>query len=270
MNATVKLALVTGAGSGLGAAMAAVLAREGYGVWVTDSDADRARAQARKLTDEGLVAWPLELDVTADEHWRGARAAVGDRRLDVLINNAGVAVGGSLEDTPMEDWQWVMAINLMGVVRGCKTFAPVMREQGGGHIVNVASFAGLAGAPEINAYGVSKAGVIALSEQMRAELGPAGVGVSVLCPAFVQTNLMDSFRSHDPRQKEQVKRWMAGSGVTPEHVATAVMRAIRRNRFLVLTHRDTRWSWRFKRHFPGLYRRMIDRLARRMHARNAA
>lgn len=264
MNATVKLALVTGAGSGLGAAMATALARSGYGVWVTDRDAERARAQSKALTDKGLVAWPLELDVTADEHWRGARAAVGERRLDVFINNAGVAVGGSLEDTPLEDWQWVLGINLMGVVRGCRTFAPVMRAQGGGHIVNVASFAGLAGAPEINAYGTSKAAVIALSEQLRAELGPAGVGVSVLCPAFVATNLMESFRSRDPRQKERVQRWMAKSGVTAEDVADQVMRGIRRNRFMILTHRDTRWSWRIKRHAPRVYQKMIDRMAGRI------
>jgi NADP-dependent 3-hydroxy acid dehydrogenase YdfG len=258
-----SVALITGAGSGLGEAMARRFAREGWSVVVADIDSHRAESVAHSL---GSSALPAVIDVTKPGDWERMRAMVKERfgHLDVLINNAGVAVGGSLEETSIEDWRWVIDIDLMGVVIGCKTFAPMMRGQGSGHIINVASYAGFAGAPNINAYGTAKAGVIAMSEMLRAELNEAGVQVSVLCPAFVTTRLTETMRAPDPGYHKRVSRWMERSGVTAEDVAKVVWKAVGRPRFLLLTHADTRWMWRLRRWAPETYFRMVMRQVRRM------
>ncbi len=257
-------ALVTGGGSGLGEALVQRLVDEGWSVIVADRDAERAATVADALGEQAL---PLTMDVREASDWAKAEELVVSTfgGLDVLVNNAGVATGGTLEESPIEDWQWVTDINLLGVVRGCRQFAPMMRRQGSGHIVNVASFAGLAGAPGINAYGTIKAAVVALSEQLRAELAPCGVSVSVLCPAFFRTRLMEDFRSPNAEDdRRRVLRWMETSGVTAADVADQVYRALLRPRFMILTHGNTRWAWRFKRFFPELYFRMVRRTAERM------
>ncbi|NEZ04084.1 SDR family NAD(P)-dependent oxidoreductase [Wenzhouxiangella sp. XN201] len=254
-------ALITGAASGLGEAMARRFAAGGWQVIIADRNIDVARRVAESL-GEGNEA--VALDVTEPEQWQALVEHVRETRgrLDLLVNNAGVAVGGSLEDTPAEDWRWVIDIDLMGVVWGCKAFAPMLREQGHGHVVNVSSFAGLAGAPQINAYGTAKAGVIAMSEMLRTELAPAGVHVSVLCPAFVRTNLTQTMRAPDGYHK-RVERWMDTSGVTVEDVAETVFGAVGKRRFMLLTHGNTRWLWWIKRWFPELYHRMIMRSVRK-------
>ncbi|AKS41757.1 SDR family oxidoreductase [Wenzhouxiangella marina] len=248
--------LITGGGAGLGEAMARRFAAAGYAVMVADLDEDRARGVAESL---GASARWFVMDITDESAWTRAIEAVREEfgGLDVLVNNAGVAVGGSLEETSMEDWRWVIEIDLLGVVAGCKAFAPMMREQGRGHIINVASFAGFAAAPGINAYGTAKAGVVALSEMLRAELAPAGVEVSVLCPAFVKTRLTETMRAPDDSYQRRVERWMQNSGVTAEDVAQTVFAAVRRPRFMLLTHGNTRWAWRLKRWFPERYYRML-------------
>jgi NADP-dependent 3-hydroxy acid dehydrogenase YdfG len=264
-----RTALITGAASGLGAAMAARFTTGGWRVIIADRDLDAARNTAAELGD---AAEAVALDVTRPEQWTELAERLGaeGRPVDVLINNAGVAVGGSLDETPLEDWQWVIDIDLMGVVHGCKAFVPMMRERRRGHIINVASFAGLAGAPQINAYGTAKAGVVALSEMLRAELALDGVEVSVLCPAFVRTRLTDTMRAPDGSYHKRVERWMDRSGVSADDVAEVVWQAVRKPRFLLLTHRDTRWLWRLKRFFPGLYFRLMMRGVRKAMARHGS
>lgn len=251
--------LITGGGSGLGEAMARTFSRNGWKVAVTDIDLDRALSVADDLDGEGHLAF--RLDVTCDEDWRQAERNVTHEwgALDVLVNNAGIARGGSTEATDFADWDQVLAINLLGVVRGCRQFIPVMRRFRSGHIVNVASWAGLAGAPNIAAYGTAKAAVVALSEMLRAELYPHGINVSVACPAFVRTRLLESFRSPDPGDARRVERWMERSPVSAGDVAEQIYRAVRRRRFMILTHADTRRYWRLKRWFPELYFRLLMR-----------
>ncbi|MEE4331258.1 MAG: SDR family NAD(P)-dependent oxidoreductase [Wenzhouxiangella sp.] len=250
--------LITGAGAGLGEAMARRFDKAGWAVLVADRDEDRARSVADSL---GRDSRHLAMDVVEPADWERAVAMVEEHfgKLDVLVNNAGVAVAGTLEETSLEDWRWVIDIDLMGVVMGCKAFAPMLRAQGQGHIVNVASFAGFAGAPGINAYGTAKAGVIALSELLRAELKPAGVEVSVLCPAFVKTRLTETMRAPDDSYSRRVERWMENSGVSADDVAAVVEEAVGKPRFLLLTHRNTRWIWRFRRFFPERYFRFMMR-----------
>ena len=254
--------LISGAGAGLGEAMARRFAAAGWQVIVADMAEDRARSVADSLGERGHA---LVMDVTDEQAWTKAAAMVAERygSLEVLINNAGVAVGGTLEETSIEDWRWVMDIDLIGVVLGCKAFAPLMRSQGRGHIVNVASFAGFAAAPGINAYGTAKAAVIAMSEMLRAELDEAGVAVSALCPAFVPTRLTETMRAPDESYNRRVERWMERSGVKAEHVAEVVYKAIERPRFMLLTHGNTRWAWRIRRWFPEFYFRMLMRGVRR-------
>lgn len=261
-----KVAVITGAGSGLGAAMARRFADEGWRILVTDQHASRAETVVGELSGDGHAAQVL--DVTDPDGWRtlAERVDADFGRIDLLVNNAGVATGGMLGETPLEDWRWVLDINLMGVVRGCHEFVDRFRRQGSGHIVNVASWAGLAGAPGIASYGTAKAAVVSFSEMLRAELDPAGVRVSVLCPAFVKTGLTETMRAPDDSYSARVQRWMEKSGVSAEDVAGVVVDAVRSGRFLLLTHPETRWQYRIKRWFPGLYYRMLMRTMKKMMA----
>ncbi len=260
--------LITGAGAGLGEAMARRFSAAGWSVIVADLDEERARVVAETLTPGSRH---VAMDVTDESGWQQLVALVRDEygQLDVLVNNAGVAAGGSLEETSLEDWRWVMEIDLMGVVMGCKAFAPLMREQGRGHIINVASFAGFAAAPGINAYGTAKAAVIALSEMLRAEMVDAGVSVSALCPAFVKTRLTETMRAPEASYQKRVERWMTESGVTAGDVAEIVYRAVLKPRFMLLTHTNTRWLWRLRRWFPEIYFRILMRSIRKIEKRRA-
>jgi NADP-dependent 3-hydroxy acid dehydrogenase YdfG len=241
--------LVTGAGSGLGRAVATRFAGTGARVLVSDVDLTAAEAVAKEL---GQTA--RELDVTSDAAWAGALEYCQEDwgGLDVLVNNAGVAAGGRFERIPIEDWDWIWEVNLKSVVRGCRTFVPLFKEQHAGHIVNVASLAGIMNLPAMSSYNVTKAGVIALSETLRLELEPYGVHTTVVCPAFVRTNLGVRLRSPDPGVAQLVDKLMASSKVTADDVAAQVVDAVADRRFLVLTHRDGRRSARLKRYVPRL------------------
>ena len=250
---------ITGAGSGFGAALARHYASDGWNVAVTDIDEERARQTLFEIDRHGGNNICMPLDIVKPEDWSCLEDAVKNHwgGLEVLVNNAGVAAAGNVEDTSMEDWAWVLDVDLMGVVRGCHQFAGMMKHQHAGHIVNVSSFAGLAGLPFVSAYGVAKAGVIALSEALRAEMHPHGVGVTVACPAFVKTGLLDSFRETKPGTKARVTRWMENSGITADQVAKDIAAAVDQKKFLLLTHGQTRTAWRMKRWFPERYYKMI-------------
>lgn len=263
--------LITGAGSGFGRALARLYGGMGARVGVTDVDAGRARAVLAEVTAAGGTGFASRADVTRIADWDALHAQVMERwgALDILVNNAGVAAAGRLEDTPLEDWRWILETDLFGVVAGCHRFLPLLRKQAHGHIVNVASFAGMTPVPEVSAYATAKAAVVALSEQLRVDLAGSGVGVSVVCPAYVRTGLLDTFRSRDERHRRLAQRWMERSPVTAQQVAEAIREAIERGRFLVLTHRETRWLWRFRRWFPGLYYRMMVNVSGRLKAGSA-
>ncbi len=252
--------LITGAGSGLGRALARRYAAAGYAVCVADIRADRAQETVDALG--GDPHWAIACDIGSDASMEALRDAVHARwpRLDVLVNNAGVASGGSLLDAPMEEWHWMLNLNLLGVVRGCRMFAPAMVAAGGGRIVNVASFAGLAGAPGLMSYSVAKAGVVALSESLRAELHARGVGVCVVCPSFFRTNLTENFRGH-PKMLGIANKLMDGARESADDIAAAVFAQVEAGTFLVLPTAAERWRWRLKRFLPGLYFKKLLQLA---------
>ena len=255
---------ISGAGSGFGAALANKYAADGWKVAVTDIDVERAHQTLYEIQQLGGKGFSMLLDTTQPAHWQQLEDAVTREwgGLQVLVNNAGVATAGNVEDTSMEDWQWVLDIDLMGVVRGCHQFARMFKQQGMGHFVNVSSFAGLAGLPFIVSYGVAKAGVVALSEALRAEMAPHGVGVTVVCPAFVRTRLLDTFRATKPEMQATVTRWMDNSGVTADDIARDIQTAVDKNTFLLLTHASTRKSWQLKRWFPERYFKQVVKHSR--------
>ncbi len=234
-----RRALVTGAASGLGRAIATRFVEDGWRVLLTDVNEDALAVTQRDLERIGDVA-ARRLDVRDDGDWERARQWCEDtwEGLDLLVNNAGVAAGGRMELTSMDDWDWIIELNLKSVIRGCRTFIPLFKQQGTGHIVNTASLAGIANLPAMASYNVTKAAVISLSQTLRYELTPYGIGTSVLCPGFVNTNLGSSMRSPDPVAIEQANRLISNATVTAEEVADKVFKAVEKNRFLILTHRE--------------------------------
>lgn len=265
--------LITGAASGLGLALATGYARDGWRVLLTDLDQaglDRAvdavagDAPGAAATRERLAT--LVLDVRSDADWETARSWVASTwgGLDVLVNNAGVATGGRFELLPQEDWDWIVGINLMGVVRGCRTFVPVMRAQGSGHLVNVASAAGLLNPPVMASYNVVKAGVVSLSETLRHELEPAGIRTSVVCPTFFRTGLAGTFRTPDEAVRRTMEKLVTQSDVPAEVIAERIRAAVAKGRFLILTDREGVVAFAVKRFVPALFRREARKGATRL------
>lgn len=272
--------LITGAGSGLGLALAHRFAAAGDRVLLTDVDGDAlvaavaAVAGAEAAVGDGAPtasAHGLTLDVRSDERWAAVRGWCEEHwgGLDVLVSNAGVAAGGRFSRQPIEDWDWVLEIDLMGVVRGCRTFVPLMEAQGSGQLVNVASLAGLINPPANAAYNVAKAGVVSLSETLRLELEPAGIGVTVVCPSFFRTGLTATFRSPDAAVSGLMDKLVGQSSTPADAIAAQVVDAVAKRRFLLLTDRDGRGSYLVKRFLPPLFlsqarkrtRRLLERIA---------
>lgn len=262
-----RTAFITGGSMGLGRAIAVCLA--GYGANVvaaarSDGIYETVELVAEETGDEDR-AIAIECDVSDEASVESAIDETVETfgGLDVLVNNAGVAAAGRIERIPREDWEWILDINLMGVVRGCRVFVPLLKQQGHGHIVNVASMAGLLNVPVMSSYNVTKAGVVALSETLRFELEPWGIRTSLVCPSFFRTNLQESLRTPEPGMAETVDKLLAGSDIDADDIAVMIRDAVDRGRFLVLPHRHGRRAWFFKRHLPWLYNRGMRKLAAR-------
>lgn len=257
---------ITGGASGLGRAIALRYAREGARVCIGDIHDVRGHEAEAQLRACGADAFYLRCDVTQEESLQSALRELQTRwsGVDIVVNNAGVASAGRIETTPIEDWQWIININLLGVVRGCKVFTPQFKKQGHGHFVNVASMAGLMLLPAMDAYNVTKAGVIALSETLRYELEPLGVAVTVVCPSFFSTNLTESLRTSEPGMKAHMERLLAHSAVTADDIAEQVFEAVRQRTYMVMTHAFPRFAWYVKRVFPFIYQGYVHRSARRL------
>jgi NAD(P)-dependent dehydrogenase (short-subunit alcohol dehydrogenase family) len=251
--------LVTGAASGLGLSLVKALVARGDRVLATDVQADRPDVVP-------AAADYLPLDVRSDAAWDAALAHVRQAwgGLDLLVNNAGVAAGGRIDVASMDEWHWIVDINLLGVVRGCRTFTPMFKEQGSGHIVNTASLAGLVHAPGMSAYNTVKAGVVALSETLSHELAPHGVAVSVVCPSFFRTNLGASFQGADTEMEEAGRKMVSGSKRTADEVAAVVVKGIDARKDIILTDRDGQIVWRAKRFVRPVYTAVMRRAARRV------
>ncbi len=242
-----KVAVVTGGGSGIGLGIALALAAEGTHVAVADIDADSAGKTAETLRGKGVRSIAIETDVTNRESVDALASSVVAEFgvVDLLINNAGVYLGGEMRDVTEDDWRFVHGVNLDGVFRVGQIFSRMLRDQGrGGHIVNTASVGGFIVGPEGVAYAASKFGVVAYSEALRMDLESAGIGVSTLCPGQVATNLPKSDRlrksSDDAGGASQVLQELIQDGMPPEEIGPIVIRGIRANAAYIFTHLDFR------------------------------
>ena len=258
-----RLVVITGAASGIGRATAFAFARGAADLFVCD------------LQSEGLSALQTELLAAGARRVHAAAVDVGSREQmasfcelvcrsgtpDVLVNNAGVGLAGGLLATSLEDWQWILNANLWGVVHGCHFFAPKMAARGRGQIVNIASAAGYYNSAMMTAYGTTKFAVVGLSEGLRAELAPLGVGVSVVCPGFINTKIAAHMRlrgaAYPESERGNVQKFYAQRNYGPEHVASAVLRAVRTNPALLPVTPEAWALYAMKRLAPELGRRLL-------------
>jgi NAD(P)-dependent dehydrogenase (short-subunit alcohol dehydrogenase family) len=239
-----KVAVVTGGGSGIGRALALALAREGARIVVADVDEAAMEGVVRESRGLGVESLAVRTDVTdlAQVQALAERAWKAFGVVHLLCNNAGVAAWGGLEKATHRDWQWVLGVNLWGVIHGIEAFVPRMIAGGQrGHIVNTASMAGLIASQGLGVYNTSKYAVVGLSETLVKDLKPYGIGVSVLCPMGVETRIRESERNRpaahrNERGAETPTVELIGRYLPPEAVAAMVLDAIRRGDLYVITH----------------------------------
>ena len=263
-----KTVAVTGAASGIGRETALAFARRGADLEVCDLNADALAETAEEIRAIGRggvasatvdVADAAQVQAWAD-HVHGRVPA-----LDVLVNNAGVAIGGGFLDTSLEDWDWILGVNTKGVVHGCHAFAPAMVARGtGGHIVNVASMAGILATDTLAAYCTTKFSIVGLSEALREELAPHGIGVNCICPGLINTPITRAAKlvgplASDTNRAEMVRTYEKRN-YGPERVAVAILRAIEKNRAVTPVTPEAWVLYYLKRLSPGL----VAWLSRRM------
>jgi NAD(P)-dependent dehydrogenase (short-subunit alcohol dehydrogenase family) len=245
--------LVTGAARGLGAALVRAFRARGDEVLATDRDAE---------PDVDLV-----LDVTSPGDWAAAGSAVEARwgGLDVLVNNAGVAGGGRLDVAGLDEWRAITEVNLFGVVQGTATFVPVFKRQRSGHVVNVASLAGLVHPAGMASYNAVKAAVVALTETTGHELAAHGVRASVVCPSYFRTDLVARMQGRDTELSRVIARLVADSPLGPDDIAAAVLDGIDRGDEVILPDPAARAAYALKLADRAAYDVQLRRQAARLH-----
>ena len=226
-----KIALVTGAAGGIGLAIAQALASEGARVILADIDQEELDRAATVIPGAETIV----MDVTNRDHWK--RAVERFRAVDILINNAGIGPDGlMLADMDADSFDRIIRINLTGVFNGVSAFAGVMRDRGSGHIVNTASMAGLTASPRLGGYTAAKFGVVGMSEVLRAEMLPHGVGVSVLCPGYVPTRLAETTGKAGSPVPSATMSATTATPLDAAIVGQMVVDAIRSGKPLIVTH----------------------------------
>jgi NAD(P)-dependent dehydrogenase (short-subunit alcohol dehydrogenase family) len=265
-----KLALVTGAGSGIGRETALLCARRGANLAICDvneSGLAETEVEARRLGRDVLAQL---VDVGDRAQMQAFAAAVHERvaAVDLLVNNAGVGLGAGFLETSLEDWDWILPINLMGVVHGCHMFVPAMVERGrGGHVVNLSSAAGYFPNPSLAAYSTTKFAVLGLSEALRVELRSFGIGVTAVCPGLINTPITRSarLRGTAEAQRERIVRVYQRRNYGPDRVARRILLAVQRNRAVMPVTVEAWLMWWLARFAPPLARGLaqaVDSAAR--------
>lgn len=265
-----KYALITGAGNGLGRSLATRLGSLGWHVGVADLDQRGAEATTGMVEAAGGSAEVLSLDVRDEVGWGSLKSELQGRwpQLDMLINNAGVSCSGEVGESSIDDWDWVLAINLRGVILGCHTMVDWLKANPQrSYIVNIGSAAALLCAPGMAAYNVAKAGVVALSQSMYVELISHNVGVTCACPWFIQTELLKAGRFSRNSHRDFAERAMAKARVTPEIFAKEVLEGTFAGRLIVVPGRRPRLATTFKRLFPQTFLNLLHRHISRLPAK---
>lgn len=242
-----KVAFITGGAHGIGLSIAHAFARRGCAIMLADIDTERLVLASEELKAAGADVATVQCDVSSAGDMQNAANATLDRfgKVHVVVNNAGVATGGKPGKTALTDWQWIVDINLMGVVYGTEIFLPLIRSHGeGGHIVNTASMAGHLSSPGMAPYHATKFAVVGYSESVQTSLAKENIGISVLCPAWVRTNIHKSGfarptggGSEDDPQF-QAMREVIENGLDPEVVGEWTAQCVTDNRFYIFTHPD--------------------------------
>lgn len=259
-----QLVLVTGAASGIGRATAFAFAEAGARIVAVDRDAEGAARTADMSRLIGAPeAWAETVDVSDEQAMEklAEKVAAEYGIVDVLVNNAGIGLSGSFFDTTTEDWKKVLDVNLWGVIHGCRIFGKQMADRGqGGHIVNTASAAAYQPSKALPAYSTTKAAVLMLSECLRAELAGQGIGVSAICPGFVNTNITSTARfagvdeTEEKRRQKKSARLYGLRNYPPEKVATAILRAVVKNQAVVPVTPEARGAHLMSRFMPRTLR----------------
>jgi NAD(P)-dependent dehydrogenase (short-subunit alcohol dehydrogenase family) len=258
-NLSGRIVAVTGAASGIGRATALAFAERGADLALCDIDEDGLQETAKRASEMNRSAHLRRVDVASSEdveRWRNdVYTDLG--RVDVLVNNAGIGIGGLCEDLPLDEWERVVGINLMGVVHGCHYFVPRLLEAARpAHIVNIASMAGYFAAPGTGPYNATKFAVIGLSESLRCEVRPRGIGVTAICPGVINTPIARSTRTHgaidDEQSRDQMVRAFERRNYSPERLAKGIVRAVARDRAVAPLSPEAKVAYWTKRLFPGL------------------
>ena len=246
MDVQGRIAFVTGGANGIGRATSVALAAKGAKVVIADIDIDAARVVAKQIVDDGGDATAVAVDVAKADDFEGfITSLVAEHgRVDIAVLNAGVSVSGPAEQIPLDDWEWITGVNLWQHVYAIRALLPHFKERGDGHFVHVASAAALFGTPGLSPYSMTKFGVLGLAESLAVSLHGSGIGVSVVCPLWVATDIAERGRySVDPEtgiHPDAVKalggQLLKTSGIPPSDVANAIMDAIDKGTFLVLPH----------------------------------
>jgi short-subunit dehydrogenase len=253
-----KKAFITGAASGLGRALAHELAKEGWTIGMADiqiTELEQAADEVKKLGGEPLI---FELDVSNKERYR----LVADEflaktgRVDLLFNNAGVGDGSVFEEYSLENYEWMISINQMGVVHGCYYFIPAMKKQGSGHILNTASAAAIGCAPTMAAYNMTKAAVVAISETLYGELMDHNIQVSCIQPTYFRTNVIQFARGGE-LVKKATEMFIQKSGLGAEEVAQEILTRAGKKELYIILPKDARKMWFFKRLAPTWFRKKV-------------
>lgn len=258
-----RRAWITGGASGLGKQLCLELAQDGWIIGLCDINAEALQQTAHEITAAGGKPIPFVFDTSDHIAYEQAiqqflRQTGGG--LDIIINNAGVGDGCPFEDYSIENWQWMVGINQMGVIYGCKLCVPVMKQQQAGHIINIASAAAFVNPPGMTAYNVTKAAVLSLSETLRIELAPNNIGVSVVMPTFFKTNIMQFSRGPEDGRKVATQL-MQQSPVSANDVAQYVLKQTGKGNFRIILPFQARFLHTVKRLFPALFYRLLTRLA---------
>ena len=254
-------AVVTGAGSGIGRSFALELAKRGGTVVCADINLNAATDTVQLIQSETAgMAFAVQCDVGVKEQVQQlaeeAEKLMG-HSVTLIINNAGVGLGGKFDEVSLDDWQWCMHVNLWGVIHGCHYFVPKFKKQGYGAIINVATAAGYTAAPEMTAYNVTKSSVLALSETLSAELRSANIRVNVLCPTLVPTNIMKNGRLPSRYSGLADQLLMNHAFVTSDQVAIKTLNNLDAGKLYTIPQPDAKLFWLMKRASPSLYAKML-------------
>jgi NAD(P)-dependent dehydrogenase (short-subunit alcohol dehydrogenase family) len=264
-----RTVVVTGAGSGIGRATALEAARRGADLGICDVDEAGLAQTEASARDLGRDVVARRVDVSDREQLREFADAVD--AVDLLVNNAGVGLAAEFLDTELDDWDWIVSINLLGVVYGCHFFIPKMVQRGaGGHVVNISSMAGYMPSPGLPAYSATKFAVLGLSEALREELRPHGIGVTAICPGIINTPIVQSTRARglaaDPAWRERAASAFERRNYGPEKVAVNILKAVHRQRTVAPISPEAWFGYALKRTSPraaGWLSRKMGEVGRR-------